>query len=232
MKTWCDARPVDLLAQLADEDVDGAVAPRLAAAPEPLHQLVARDDAAALARERVEEAELGRRQLGALAVDERLHDGRVDAQLLDLDRVAARDLLGADAAPGGDANAGDELLHGEGLHEVVVGPELERVHAVVLAAARADDDDRRADPLVAHRLDQLPAVEAGQHQVEHADVRLLEAQACECEVAAVDADGVEAGGLDVPRDRLRDDGVVLDDEHLRHPGHPDARATRAGVPRW
>ena len=35
--------PVDLLAQLADEDVHRAVAPRLAPAPEPLHELVARD---------------------------------------------------------------------------------------------------------------------------------------------------------------------------------------------
>ena len=51
--------------------------------------------AAALERERVEQAELGRRQLGALAVDVRLHLARVDAQLLDLDRLAARRPLGA-----------------------------------------------------------------------------------------------------------------------------------------
>ena len=57
--------PVDLLAQAADEDVDRAVAVRLAPAPELLQQLVAGDDAAALERELVEEAELGRRQLGA-----------------------------------------------------------------------------------------------------------------------------------------------------------------------
>ena len=81
---------VDLLAQLAHEDVDRAVAVRGAAAPDPLQQLVAREDAAHVERERVQEPELGRRQLGAHTVDVRLHVLRVQAQLLDHDLVAAR----------------------------------------------------------------------------------------------------------------------------------------------
>src|SRR5262249_55304039 len=80
----------DLVAQAADEDVDGPVAMRLAPAPELLEELVARDDATALERELVQEAELRRRQLSALAVDVRLHLARIDAQLFDLDRLAAR----------------------------------------------------------------------------------------------------------------------------------------------
>src|SRR5204862_7000577 len=72
---------VDLLAHLADEDVDGAVAPRLPAAPHALEQLVPRDDAAALQRQRVEQPELCRRQADALAVDVRLDLVRVDAEL-------------------------------------------------------------------------------------------------------------------------------------------------------
>jgi len=44
---------VDLVPELPDEDVDGAVAIRVAAAPEPLQQLVASDDATALERERL-----------------------------------------------------------------------------------------------------------------------------------------------------------------------------------
>ena len=176
MNECLGAIAVDLLPQPADEDVDRAVAVRLAAAPDLLQQLVAGDDAAAVERERVEEPELGRRQPGALAVDERLHLARVDAQLLDLDRVAAPLLGRTDAAAGGGADAGDELAHRERLHEVVVRADLERVHAVVLGAARGDDDDRRADPLGPRGLDQLPAVELRQHQVEHADVGVLEAQ--------------------------------------------------------
>src|SRR5207247_90397 len=62
-------RAVDLLAKPADEDVHGAVAMRLAPAPQLLQQLVAGDDAAAVERELIEEAELRRRQLGAAVVD-------------------------------------------------------------------------------------------------------------------------------------------------------------------
>ena len=68
---------------------------RLATSPDLLQELVAGDDAPALERELVEEPELGRRQLGALVVDERLNLPRVDAQLLDADRLAARRLVAA-----------------------------------------------------------------------------------------------------------------------------------------
>ena len=207
---------VDLLAQPADEDVDGAVAVRLAPPPHLLQQLVARDDAAAVERERVEQLELGRRQLGAAAVDERLHLARVDAQLLDLDRLAAPLLGRAHAAPRRRADARDELAHRERLHEVVVGADLERVHAVVLGAARGDDDDRRADPLGARRLDQLPAVELGQHQVEHADVGVLEPEAREPELAAADDDRIEPGRDEMARHPVGDHVVVLDDQDLGH----------------
>src|SRR5262249_40552113 len=81
---------VDLLAQAPDEDVDRPVAPRLAPAPQLLQELVARDDAVTIQRKLVEEPELGRGQLAAPAVDVRLHLARVDPQLLDLDRLAAR----------------------------------------------------------------------------------------------------------------------------------------------
>ena len=189
---------------------------RLAAAPQLLQQLVAGDDAAAIERELVEEAELGRRQLGALVVDVRLDLERIDPQLLDLDRLAARRLLAADRPPGRCAHARHELLHRERLDEIVVGADLERMHAVVLGAAGGDDDDRRADPLVPRRLDQLPAVDAGQHQVEHADVRLLVAEPREPLRAVADRDRVEAGGAEMPRHSLRDHLVVLDDQNFRH----------------
>ena len=47
---------VDLLAQLADEDVDGAVAVRRPAAPDALQQLVPGEHAALLERQGVERA--------------------------------------------------------------------------------------------------------------------------------------------------------------------------------
>src|SRR5581483_12453629 len=88
-------RLVDLLPQPPHEDVHGAVAVRLAPAPELLEQLVARCDASAIERELVEQPELRRGQLGAPAVDVGLHLAWVDAQFLDLDRLASRCLVTA-----------------------------------------------------------------------------------------------------------------------------------------
>ena len=86
----------------------------------------------------------------------------------------------------------------------------------MLGAACRDDDDRRADPLGAGRLDQLPAVELGQHQVEDADVGILEAQPREPELAATDDDRVEAGRREMAGHPVCDHVVVLDDQDLRH----------------
>ena len=209
---------LDLVAQLAHEDVHGAVAPGFPPAPDPLEQLVARDHAAALERQRVEEPELGRRQVDALAVHVGLDVERVDQELLDLDRLAALLGLGAHAPPGRRAHARDELLHGERLDEVVVGPDLERMDAVVLGAAGADDHDRRPDSLLAGGLEQPPAVEPREHEVEHADVGMLVAQARQARLALVHPDRVESGRDEVAGHPVGDDIVVLDDENLRHAG--------------
>ena len=168
------------------------------------------------------------RQRRALTVDERLHLARIDAQLLDLDRIAAALLGRADATAGGRADARDELAHRERLDEIVVGADLERVHAVVLGPARGDDDDRRADPLGARRLDQLPPVELGEHQVEHADVRILVAEAREAELTAADDDRVEPGRNQVACHPVRDHVVVLDDQDLGHVPTIDRSPVPAG----
>src|SRR5262249_62413651 len=119
---------------------------RLAPAPDLLQQLVACDDAAALQRELVEQPELGRRQLGALAVDERLNLARVDAQLLDQDRLAARRVLSTGRAPRRGTHARDQLLHREPLGAVVVGGALARLDAGVLRCPRAADPERGGGP--------------------------------------------------------------------------------------
>jgi hypothetical protein len=125
-------------------------------------------------------------------------------------------LLRPHAAPRRGPHAGDQLLHRERLHEVVVRPELERVHTVVLRSARAHDHDRRADPLVAGLLDEPPSVDAGQHQIEHAHRGVLEAEARDALLAAVDPERVEPRSGEMARHALRDDLVVLDDQHLGH----------------
>ena len=157
---------------------------------------------------------------------------RVDPQLLDLDRLAAPLLLRPDAAARGGADPRHELAHRERLHEVVVGADLERVHAVVLGPARGDDHDRRADPLRARRLDQLPPVELGQHQVEHADVGVLEPEPGEPELAAADDDRVESRRRQVLGHPVRDHIVVLDDQDLGHAPYDSRGVGFVRVSEW
>ena len=138
------------------------------------------------------------------------------AKLLDDDSVAAA-RLGVPWPPSSsDVHASGQLLHRERLDEVVVGADLECVHAVVLGSAGRHDDDRRPDPFRARLLDHAPAVDPGEHQVEDADVGALVAETREARLAVGDADRVEAGRLEVARHPAGDDVVVLDDQNLRH----------------
>jgi len=59
----------------------------------------------------------------------------------------------------------------ERLRHVVVGSEVERVHLVVLATARREDDDRGARVL-ADATDNLEAVAVRQVEVEHHEIGL------------------------------------------------------------
>jgi hypothetical protein len=212
--------PIDLLAQLANEHVDGSVAMRRPAAPDALEELVAREHATGLAREGVDEAELGRRELGTLPVDIRLDVVGIEAQLLDLDLVSTTRLRFAHASARCCANTRGELLHRERLDEVVVGADLERVHAVVLRASGGHDDDRCTDPFVSSLLDHAPAVDAGEHEVEDADVGPLVTQPGEPGLSVRHADGVESGRLEVARHPAGDDVVVFDDQDFRHSATP------------
>ena len=107
---------------------------------------------------------------------------------------------------------GGELPGRERLGHVVVGAELEADDAVGLLAEGGEDDDgdgrRRPDPF-AH----LEAAEAGQHQVEHHQLRRVRQR-------PVEPGGAVGGDLDlealpgqVAPDDLGHGGVVFDNEH-------------------
>src|SRR5262245_48434245 len=98
--------PVDLVPELAYEDVHRPVAVRRTPSPDALQQLVPRGDAATRQRQRVEETELRRRQFGAVPVQVRLDVGGVETELLDLHRVAGLRLLRPDAAARRGTDAG------------------------------------------------------------------------------------------------------------------------------
>src|SRR5262249_7678764 len=70
----------------------------------------------------------------------------------------------------------------------------------------------------AHLVEERPAVGAGDHQVEHDEVRLLEPQLAERAVAVVDGLDPEPSRGQMPPHPLLEDRVVLHDHHRRHPG--------------
>ena len=76
----------DLLAQPLDQRVDAALGDVRVAAPDPLHQRVAAEHDAAVAREHVEQVELVRGQLDVAIVEPRQPPRRIDEQPGDGDR--------------------------------------------------------------------------------------------------------------------------------------------------
>ena len=74
-------------------------------------------------------------------------------------------LDGAGAAADG-ADAGEQLLGVEGLHEVVVGPGVEAGHAVGHRIAGGDEDHRGRVAGLPHAAQHVEAAHDGQHEVE------------------------------------------------------------------
>ena len=64
-------------------------------------------------------------------------------------------------------DAGDQFGDAEGLGDVVVGAAVEPAHALGLAAARGDQDDRRQRIAGTHLAADVEPVASGQHAIEH-----------------------------------------------------------------
>ena len=90
------------------------------------------------------------------------------------------------------------------------------MNAIVLGTARRHHDDRCADALRTRLLDDSPAVDSREHEVEDADVGPLVAKAREPRLAVRDADGVETCCLEMAGHATSDDVVVLNDQDFGH----------------
>src|SRR5512146_1016535 len=71
------------------------------------------------------------------------------------------------AAAQDGAQPREELRERERLDEIVVGTELETLHAVANGIARCQEQDRRLDLMMPQLLDDAPAVASGQHHVQN-----------------------------------------------------------------
>src|SRR5215210_4179068 len=131
----------DLVPEVRDVDVAGALVPDVRRVPQVLHDLAAAEDTLRLLREQHEELELGRGEPLVVAVDRNLVANRIELESADTQhrrRARAIEL----ASPDDRADAHDQLGHRERLRDVVVGPDLEAEDAVQLGALRREHDDR------------------------------------------------------------------------------------------
>ena len=168
---------LELLAQMADVDVDRARLAVLGAAPERLEQHLARVDAPGMRRE--ERSSSNSTYVSCTArpptsTTRRARSiGSPSATISSSPRGSCR---GAGRAAQQRPHAAAELADRERLRDVVVRAELEPEHLVELVVAGGQHDDRHR-ALRAQALADLEAVEPRQHDVEHDEVDVLPGEA-------------------------------------------------------
>src|SRR2546423_1961896 len=123
-----------------------------------------------------------------------------------------------------DTDAGDELLEGERLAQIVARAEAEAAQLRRQVGARGDDEDRQLGMIPIQLLQDGQAVDSGKQEVEQDEVEDSRAgppQRLRAVVRDVDS---EAFGFQAPREEAEDARLVVDhqDPHL-----PRARPYRA-----
>jgi hypothetical protein len=157
---------LELLAQLAHEDVDRAVAVDHRVAPHALVDRLAREHLALGVGEQLDQLELAPGEVGGDALGEGLELVGPDLDLADRDRRVVHARLGALAAAHDGLDAGDQLLGVAGLGDPVVGAESQPAHALRDARlARADDHAEVREPL-AELLEVGPGLRAEDREID------------------------------------------------------------------
>jgi hypothetical protein len=172
--------------------------------------------------------ELAMGELDLLTAHEHLTGGRIDGHVAELDRRLLR-ARGVEAAEH-RVNPRHELGGRERLDHVVVGPQPQPDHAVrFLGLGREQDHRHTVAVLVAQPAHHLEAIDSGQHQVEHDQVRTLGRGGVQRLASVGGHPGRVAGAIQVAGDNLGDRRLVVDDEH-RAPDmsfhEPDCRSVR------
>lgn len=156
------------------------------------------------------------------AVD--LLGGQVDGELVGLHRHVILAAPGGLGAADGGPQPGQQLVHAEGLGDVVVGTRVQRLDLLVGGVPGGEHDDRHPGP-AAQPLDHVDAVEVGQAQVEHHDVGVAGGGELEGGGTVVGRVDLVLAGLEVDHQGAHDLRFVVDHEH---PGHRGCLSGRAG----
>src|SRR5262245_11347498 len=181
-------------------------------APHLLEQLALRDELARVPDEDLDDVPLGRSEADLAVGPSNALRGEVDREVRGLDDGL---LLGRCSSAQGGAESREQLVHSERLRHVVVGAGVERRDLVAFPFAHREDDDRDRGP-AAEAADHVDAVDSGEAEVEHDQIRMLAggdgerglARRCELDVVAA--------GAEVRAERAQDLRLVVDDEDPRH----------------
>ncbi len=162
---------VELLAQPGDVHVNHVGLRVEVIVPHLLEQHGAGDDLPGMAHQVLEQAELARLHVYALAGARHRAREQVHLEIGDAE-LGGRRVHGRAAAE--RFHASEELGEGEGLDEIVVAPGLEPLHPLVHRGERREEEDRGLVALGAQGFHQAHAIHAArQHAVEHQHVELL-----------------------------------------------------------
>src|SRR5215210_5532888 len=203
-----------LLAEVADVDVHRAFVAELVA-PYPAQQRAAREHPAGTGGQSHQQLELGVGEVDLFTIGRHPAAGKVDPE------PVVGQLVGALASryrrPTHDRpDARHQLPDGERLGHVIVRPELEPDDSVYLVVAGGEHDDGHvalgADPSY-----YLRAVELGEHDVEHDQVRLVALERFQGGLAVTRDLDLEPLALEGMREHLLERRLVVDQKYLaRH----------------
>ena len=125
---------------------------------------------AGIARQVCEQVELPGGQLYRCPAHRDRSRGDVNENRADGHRRRHRGRIARRRVPERDPEAGLQFLHPEGLGDVVVGATVESEHLALLAVESGKDDHRHVRPLPQPPAD-LDAVDVGETEVEHDELR-------------------------------------------------------------
>ena len=159
----------ELLAQLAHVHPQVVALGPVARAPHLAQQVLLREELAGIARQLLEQRELGAGEVHGLARPGHEPPGEVDLEVSSSTRTTTGAAGGVRNAPQRGADPGEQLLGVERLRHVVVGAGVERAHLLRLVVARGQHDhgDLAERPQPAQHVE---AVEVGEAEVEEHDV--------------------------------------------------------------
>ena len=185
-------------------------------APHLVQQLVAGEHPVGGGGQVVEQLQLLGGRIHPLAVHQQLVGVQVDHQLVEGELLLPGAVLVPAEAAEHRVDAGQHLLHLEGLDDVVVGAPLQAGH-LVLGLSLGGEHDHRGLVALPDLLEHRPAVHHRQHDVQQHQVGVEGAEQLHALAAVVGYHRLEALLLQIEVEQLRNIGVVLHNQNLfRH----------------